>query len=115
MNQPIAKLKIDLKMTSRIELISNTILVVRYICNVIFNHYELVGRDQDLVAINLYFVAFGFLLFSAVIELLLDIFATRVVRHGCYCSSSFWNIVISFLFINVGSFDVVAFIFWEDK
>lgn len=109
-----AQSDIDLTRTSYVGLTSNCLLLLGYISNVVFSYYDKEGRAREPFAIFIYFLAFGILVISALTELGLDVFFTRVVRHGRYCDSNFWNIVISLLFVLAGLFDIVAFIFWED-
>jgi hypothetical protein len=96
--------------------VSNIILLLGLICNVIFSCYEVTGQDREPIAIIIYFVAFTLLLISAMIELYVDVWFTRVgIKHGRYYSMhTKWDIIISILFIIGLSVDIIAFIFWRD-
>ena len=101
---------------SRRAFVANLILLVGYAIALVFQVYELNGRDRETIAVALYFVAFALLVLSGIIELSVDVLSTRSVKHGRYHSSSDgWNRLISFLFISAGILDIVAFVYWQNR
>jgi len=96
--------------------ISNVLLFLGLLLVVIFNYYDMTGRKREHIAMIIYFVSFGVLLLSTMIELGTDLFFThRIIKHGRYCyTSEKWNIIISILFIIGVILDIIAFVFWRD-
>jgi len=93
--------------------VANLILLLGCILGVWFQIYEFNSRDRELIAITVYFLAFSLLVISGIVELSVDLFSIRTTGHGRYhCDSSFWNRVISVLFITMGITDIVAFCYW---
>ena len=96
--------------------VANLILLLGCILGVWFQIYEFNSRDRERIAITVYFLAFSLLVISGIVELSVDLFSIRTVGHGRYHSgSSFWNRVISVLFITMGITDIMAFCYWMIK
>lgn len=97
----------------RIGLAANILYFIGAACFVGFAALELNGRDRGPAASGTYITAFACFFLSGLIELGVDLFLPRTVRHGRYSIKKYWNVVISFLFVLGSILDVAAFFLWE--
>lgn len=80
-----------------------------------FSVLELNDRDRTTAGTVTYIVAFCCFLLSGIIELVIDVYLERRIRHARYTEKSCWNKVTSTLFILGVLLDIVAFALWDSQ